>query len=107
MDSILLRSHSGASEHEWRGYHGSTPRNQNSSHSSPNSGADQAGHHAPRRCAEGEARGRAATLLELLDIKFGQVPADVEQRVRTATTSELETWTRRIITADTLDDIFA
>ena len=57
--------------------------------------------------ARGEARGRAATLLELLDIKFGHVPADVEQRVRTATSSQLETWTRRILGTDTLDEIFA
>ena len=57
--------------------------------------------------AEGEARARIETLLELLDIKFGHVPADLEHKVRTATTSQLETWTRRIITANTIDDIFA
>ena len=57
--------------------------------------------------ARGEARGRAATLLDQLDIKFGHVPADIEQRVHTASTSGLETWTRRIIIANTLDDIFA
>ena len=50
---------------------------------------------------------RAATLLELLDIKFGHVPADIEQQVRTATASQLEAWTRRFVTANTLDDIFA
>ena len=57
--------------------------------------------------ARGEARGRAATLLEFLDIKFGHVPADLEHKVRTASTSQLETWTRRFVTANTLNDIFA
>ena len=60
--------------------------------------------------AEGEARGRAAgradTLLEQLDIKFSDVPADIEQKVRTAPTSQLEIWTRRILTANTIDAIF-
>ena len=53
------------------------------------------------------AEGRAATLLEQLDIKFGQVPTDIEHKVRTATTSQLETWTRRILTASTINEIFA
>ena len=57
--------------------------------------------------AEGEARGRAETLLELLDLKFAQVPADIEQQIRTASTSQLETWTRRILSATSLDEIFA
>lgn len=60
--------------------------------------------------AEGEARGRAAgradTLLEQLDIKFSDLPTDIEQKVRTAPTSQLEIWTRRILTANTIDDIF-
>ena len=56
---------------------------------------------------EGRAEGRAAALLELLDIKFDQVPADIKQKVRTATTSQLEIWTRRILTTATLDEIFA
>ena len=57
--------------------------------------------------AEGRAEGRAAALLELLDIKFDQVPADIKQKVRTATTGQLEIWTRRILTTATLDEIFA
>ncbi len=56
--------------------------------------------------AEGEARGRADTLLEQLDIKFSDLPTDIEQKVRTAPTSQLEIWTRRILTANTIDDIF-
>ena len=57
--------------------------------------------------ARGESRARIETLLDQLDIKFGHVSADIEQQVRTATTSQLETWARRFVTANTLDDIFA
>ncbi|MGC4243560.1 MAG: hypothetical protein QM686_15025 [Herbaspirillum sp.] len=57
--------------------------------------------------AEGEARGRAETLLELLSIKFAQVPDETERRVRTASSNQLEVWTRRLLAASTLDEIFA
>ena len=57
--------------------------------------------------ARGESRARIETLLDQLDIKFGHVPADIEQQVRAATTSQLETWARRFVIANTLDDIFA
>ncbi|MBY8857814.1 hypothetical protein K7711_15110 [Nocardia sp. CA2R105] len=57
--------------------------------------------------AEGLAEGRAATLLDQLTIKFGDISESVRRTVREATLQDLETWSRRIITADTLDAIFA
>ena len=69
--------------------------------------AEGEAHGRARGRAEGEARGRAETLLELLNIKFTRVPADIENKVRTASPSQLETWTRRILPATTLDEIFS
>lgn len=56
--------------------------------------------------AEGEARGRAETLLRQLRLKFPEaVSVDVEARVRNASTAELDVWTDRILFAETLDGV--
>lgn len=55
--------------------------------------------------AEGIDTGRALTLLTLLEAKFGALGDAVQTRVRTAGTADLETWTLRILTADTLADV--
>jgi len=41
-------------------------------------------------------------LLELLATKFGALPAAVTARVTAATSAELTTWARRLLTAATL-----
>ena len=46
--------------------------------------------------AEGEARGRAEVLLKLLELKFGQVPASVAQRVNGAALQEIDRWVERV-----------
>lgn len=56
---------------------------------------------------KGIATGAANTLLRLLRTRFREVPADVESRVRGATTDELDRWADRILFAATLDDVFA
>ncbi|MEV6770295.1 Rpn family recombination-promoting nuclease/putative transposase [Nocardia sp. NPDC051030] len=56
--------------------------------------------------AVGEARGRAATLVLLLTEKFGSVPAAVAESVSAADPATVQIWTRRVLTADSLDDIF-
>ena len=53
--------------------------------------------------AEGETRGRAAALLQLLELKFGPVPADMADAVRAAPVEQVETWTAQVLTAATLD----
>ncbi|MEV5832644.1 hypothetical protein [Nocardia sp. NPDC052112] len=55
--------------------------------------------------ARGEARGRAATLIEQLTLRFGRLPASVEQAVRDAGLEQLKVWTARVLTASSLDDV--
>lgn len=63
---------------------------------------------ADRLRAEGRAEGRveaqAAILLRQLTIKFGPLPDTIQSRVRTATSSQLDTWIERILSAATLDE---
>lgn len=54
---------------------------------------------------EGEALGRADALLDLLDLKFGPLSPDVIDRVHAAPLDQITTWTRRILTAETLSDV--
>ncbi len=57
--------------------------------------------------AEGEVRGRAETLLQLLEMRFGPVPAETAAAVRGATVQRIEAWTARVLTAGSLDDVLA
>ena len=50
------------------------------------------------------AEGRAGALLQLLILKFGPLPQAVLDTVHAASTDQLETWTARVLTADTLDE---
>lgn len=59
--------------------------------------------------AQGEALGRtqgeASLLLEQLTVRFGPQPADVQSLVRAASSRQLHTWARRILTATSVDDV--
>jgi hypothetical protein len=59
--------------------------------------------------AEGElrgvARGRAESLVQLLHLKFGPLPPAALDLVHAASVDQLETWTDRVLTADTLDEV--
>jgi predicted transposase YdaD len=55
--------------------------------------------------AAGEARGRAEALAQLLALKFGPLPRGALDSVNAASTGQLETWTARVLTADTLADV--
>ena len=57
--------------------------------------------------AEGRVEGQAEILLRLLQQRFGDLPADVHQRVHDAKPALLMRWTDRILGAPTLDDVFA
>jgi predicted transposase/invertase (TIGR01784 family) len=59
-----------------------------------------------RGLAEGEARGLAKGLVRTLTVKFGPLPEDLVGKVHAASTSQVETWTDRAVTADTLDQVF-
>ena len=48
----------------------------------------------------------AELLLSLLRAKFESVPADIERRVRAATSDDLERWARALLRAASLDELF-
>ncbi|WP_104987525.1 Rpn family recombination-promoting nuclease/putative transposase [Sorangium cellulosum] len=54
---------------------------------------------------EGRLEGQRSTLLKLLRMRFGELPAPVAARVLAADAGQLESWTERVLTAPTLDDV--
>jgi hypothetical protein len=52
-------------------------------------------------------QGRVEALLELLTAKFGPVPDPVADRIRSADPARVRVWTARVLTATTLDELFA
>ncbi|MFE7718014.1 DUF4351 domain-containing protein [Nocardia rhizosphaerihabitans] len=57
--------------------------------------------------AEGRVEGEAKVLIRQITRKFGIPSAQVADTVRSAGTAQLELWADRILTATTLDEIFA
>jgi Uncharacterized conserved protein len=57
--------------------------------------------------ARGRATGRAEALVQLLTLKFGPLPQTVLDTVHAATTDQLQTWTARVLSATTLDQVLA
>jgi hypothetical protein len=59
--------------------------------------------------AEGEVRGRAEgraeALKQMLTLRFGPLPQAVLDTVHAASTDQLQTWTARVLTADSLDQV--
>lgn len=55
----------------------------------------------------GRAQGRAETLTQLLTQKFGTVPGWAVAKLHAASTEQLEGWTGQVLSATTLDEIFA
>jgi hypothetical protein len=56
--------------------------------------------------ARGEARGRAETLVQVLTAKVGSLPENVSQTVHRASSDQIQAWTARAVTAETLDQVF-
>ncbi|MEO6595986.1 MAG: hypothetical protein ABIP94_14640 [Planctomycetota bacterium] len=54
---------------------------------------------------EGRQEGRASVLVTLLQQRFGTLPATVTARVHAGTASDLDVWTRRVLTAATLEEV--
>lgn len=54
--------------------------------------------------ASGETRGRVATLLKQLRLKFGEVPEVVATRVQEGSIEELDHWSERILNATSIED---
>jgi hypothetical protein len=57
--------------------------------------------------AQGRLEGEAKALLKQLALRFGPVPEGVEKRVRSASEGELDRWVELVLTAASLDDVFA
>lgn len=46
-------------------------------------------------------------MIEQLTLRFGRLPASVEQAVRDAGLEQLKVWSARVLTAGSLDDVLA
>ena len=57
--------------------------------------------------AEGRREGEVEMLLRLLHVRFGPLPAEVVARITTANTETLLHWSERIVTAPTIEAVFA
>jgi predicted transposase YdaD len=55
----------------------------------------------------GERRALASTLTRQVRLRFRDIPPEAIARIEAATKPELERWLERILTAETLDDLFA
>ena len=55
---------------------------------------------------QGERRGEARALLRLIQAKFGPPASDVEVRIEQAELKQLEDWLMRMLTAQSLDELF-
>jgi hypothetical protein len=56
---------------------------------------------------QGRQEGEVRLLLRLLRKRFGDLPGWAEERLRRASSAMLETWSERILTASTLDEVFS
>lgn len=55
---------------------------------------------------EGREEGKRDLLLNLLRLKFGDLPARVAEKVAAAGREQVEAWAARVLTAATLDSVF-
>jgi flagellar biosynthesis/type III secretory pathway protein FliH len=57
--------------------------------------------------ATGVAKGKRETLLLLLRQRFGRLPAAMTARIEKADAAVLDTWSGRVLTAESLDEVLA
>lgn len=55
---------------------------------------------------EGLVRGQRELLRHLLVQRFGPVPADAEARLAASSPADLATWSTRVLSAGSFDDVF-
>jgi len=56
--------------------------------------------------ARAEARWRGEALVQVLTVKFGPLPERVPETVHAASSDQIQAWTTRSVTAETLDQVF-
>ncbi|WP_404297300.1 hypothetical protein [Halomonas sp.] len=54
----------------------------------------------------GIRQGLKLALCRQISLKFGEIPAWVDERLKQASDEQLDTWVARILTANTLDEVF-
>lgn len=62
---------------------------------------------AERLIQQGELRGQQRMLMRLLQTRFESVSSEIEQRLRTASEAELDAWAERVLSASTIEEVFA
>ena len=55
---------------------------------------------------KGRVEGKAETLLRLLRVRHGALASDVETRIQTATSEQLDAWIERFVSARSLTEVF-
>ena len=61
---------------------------------------------AEKRAEErGELRGQQRLLRQLLEDRFGELPAWAEKKLEAANTAAMEEWTLRVLEAERLEDV--
>jgi hypothetical protein len=55
---------------------------------------------------EGEKEGESKIFVKLLARKFGTIDAETQRRIGQADSEQLVAWAERILTADTIDEVF-
>jgi Uma2 family endonuclease len=55
---------------------------------------------------KGHDEGRKQVLLELLEERFGRVSNDIEARIQHARLDQIQWWTRAVLTASSMEDVF-
>jgi hypothetical protein len=63
-------------------------------------------HREAKGLAQGRVEGRAEMLMQLSEIKFGQLPAWVRRAVEAADKAQLDVWTERFMTASSAEELF-
>jgi hypothetical protein len=56
---------------------------------------------------KGRREGERALVRKLLVLRFGELPADAEQRLEHASVARLARWAERVLTADSLAAVLA
>jgi hypothetical protein len=56
---------------------------------------------------QGKAEGKAELVLKLLALRFGPLSESVQSQVRSASSPELDSFAERVLSAKTLQDVFA
>jgi predicted transposase YdaD len=56
---------------------------------------------------QGRTEGERAALTRLVRLRFRETPPEVAERIQAAPRAEIDLWLERILTAETLDDLFA